>query len=125
MFEKNIVTKKQAKDLVNFLGNANMGAVRAEVKLKFIEDVVRENIRIDGLTVEDIVNCIIYGFRTISPVEELINDLDAKIKEFRSCANNSITDENRNIWASEADGLKIALTMILERRKELEGKYNG
>lgn len=122
MFDKRIVTKDQKNQLVSLLGSDNVNAVRAETKFKVIQNLLRENYDIDGMSKQEAVDCIVHGFRTVSPVEELINDINEKIREAKSAANNSITEKNRDLCIGEADGLTIALTMIIGRKKELEGK---
>lgn len=122
MFDKRIVTKDQKNQLVSLLGSDNVNAVRAETKFKVIQNLLRENYDIDGMSKQEAVDCIVHGFRTISPVEELINDLNEKIRRTRETSKECILKENKKMLENEADGMSIALSMIIERRKELEGK---
>lgn len=124
MFDKRIVTKDQKNQLANLLGSDNVNAVRSAVKFKAISDIMRENYDIDGMSKQEAVDCIVRGFKTISPIEELINDLDEKIKYYKQ-QEETAAEICKNNWRAERKGLSIALTMILERRKELEEKYNG
>jgi hypothetical protein len=124
MLDKRIVTKDQKNQLASLLGSDNVNAVRSEVKFEVISDIMRENYDIDGMSKQEAVDCIVHGFRTISPVEELIKDLDDKIKYYKQ-QEETAAEIYKNNWRAERQGLSIALSMILERKKELEGKYNG
>ncbi|QFR56272.1 hypothetical protein PPK15_gp59 [Bacillus phage 000TH010] len=121
MFDRRIVTKDQKSQLVSLLGSDNVNAVRSEVKFKVISDIMRENYDIDGMSKQEAVDCIVHGFKTPSPVEELINDLNVKIEYYKQ-QEETAAEIYKNNWRLERQGLSIALTMILERQKELEEK---
>lgn len=124
MFDKRIVTKDQKNQLVSLLGSDNVHVVLNEHKFNVIRNLLKEEYDIDGMSKQEAVDCIVHGFKTISPIEELINDLREKIKYYKQ-QEETAAEIYKNNWRAERKGLSIALTMILERQKELEGKYNG